>query len=417
MLQRYGARRYPRRRRWLRYAPVLTAGIGGATAGIDSGAIATYATTGATYGYQLLWVLALLTICVVVLQELCVRLGAVTGKGFADLLRENTSPRITVCIMSALVVANCGAIIAESLGIGAAAELFGIPRFLAVPVAVIGLWLVITRGSGDRVQQMFLGLTLVSVAYIANVFLARPMWQALILGLLTPTIPDRVGVLGAVTALVGATLTPYTQLYTQSWIVERGGTITSLRSNRLALTAGVIFSSLIAGSIIVATAATLFPKGIRIKTASDAAQALAPIAGTYATWLFGAGFLGASLLAAAVVPLATTYLVSETIGVERGVDRSWHEAPLFLGLFTVLMGVGLGAALVPGLPLLPILIGAQIVNGLLVPIQFAALIWLAGNGELMGQFATGAAYNLLATALALIVGLLSIALIATILFA
>ncbi|HNP70605.1 MAG TPA: Nramp family divalent metal transporter [Kouleothrix sp.] len=405
--------RLRRRRRTLwPYLLALGPGLLAASAGNDAGGIATYASAGASYGYGLLWAMVIVTICVGVVQEMSARLGAVTGKGFSDLVRENFSLRVTALILLTLFVANFGIIVSEFVGIAAAAELFGVSRYVAVPVTAGLVWLLITRGSYDRVEKIFLVLTLGFFAYIGAAFLARPDWGEVLVATALPRPPLEVGYLQLLIALIGTTISPYMQLYVQSSVVEKGVTPEEYRYTRFDVFVGTLFAGLVASFIIIATAATLFPRGIAIETAADAAVALEPVAGPYARLLFGLGLLGASLLAAGVLPLATTYVMSEALGFERGVSRSWSEAPIFMGLFTGLVVVGALLALIPGLPLIQVLVGVYVLNGLLLPIELFAILALVNNRELMGEHTNRRGYNALAWAITIVVSLLSISLIA-----
>ncbi|MBS1965121.1 MAG: Nramp family divalent metal transporter [Chloroflexi bacterium SZAS-1] len=401
----------PRRRRIWPYLLALGPGLLAASAGNDAGGIATYASAGASYGYGMLWAMVIVTLFVGVVQEMSARLGAVTGKGFSDLVRENFSLRVTALILLTLFIANFGIIVSEFVGIAAAAELFGVSRYIAVPVAAALVWLLITRGSYDRVEKIFLALTLGFFAYIGAAVLARPDWGDVFWQTVRPTPKLEVGYLQLLIALIGTTISPYMQLYVQSSVVEKGVTPEEYRYTRFDVLAGTVFAGIVASFIIIATAATLFPRGITIDTAADAAVALEPVAGPYARVLFGLGLLGASLLAAGVLPLATTYVMSEALGFERGVSRSWSEAPIFMGLFTGLVVIGALLALIPGLPLIQVLVGVYVLNGLLLPIELFAILSLVNNHELMGAHTNRLGYNLLAWAIAIIVSLLSIALI------
>ena len=400
-----------RRRVWP-YLLALGPGLLAASAGNDAGGIATYASAGALYGYELLWAMVIVTIFVGVVQEMSARLGAVTGKGFSDLARESFSLRVTALILLTLFVANLGIIVSEFVGIAAGAELFGVSRYIAVPIAAVLVWLLITRGSYGRVEKILLALTLVFMAYIAAAFLAHPDWREVLDQTIRPAPRLELGYLRLLVALIGTTISPYMQLYVQSSVVEKGVTPDEYRYTRVDVWAGTVFAGLVAAFIIIATAATLYPHGIVIETAADAAVALEPVAGPYARILFGIGLLGASLLAAGVLPLATTYVMSEALGFERGVSRSWEEAPIFMGLFTGLVTLGALLALIPGLPLFQVLVGVYVLNGLLLPIELFAILSLINNRELMGSHVNRGLYNLLAWAIAIIVSLLSLSLIA-----
>jgi Mn2+/Fe2+ NRAMP family transporter len=400
-----------RRRRIWPYLLALGPGLLAASAGNDAGGIATYASAGASYGYGLLWAMVIVTIFVGVVQEMSARLGAITGKGFSDLVRENFSLRVTALILLTLFIANFGIIVSEFVGIAAAAELFGVSRYLAVPLSAVVVWLLITRGSYERVEKILLVLTLAFFAYIGAAFLARPDWGNVLLQTVRPSVPLQVGYLQLLIALIGTTISPYMQLYVQSSVVEKGVTPDEYRYTRFDVFAGTLFAGIVAAFIIIATAATLFPRGVTIETASDAAVALEPVAGPYARLLFGLGLLGASLLAAGVLPLATTYVMSEALGFERGVSRSWSEAPIFMGLFSGLVVLGAALALIPGLPLIQVLVGVYVLNGLLLPIELFAILSLVNNRELMGEHVNRGAYNMLAWTIAGLVSLLSLALI------
>jgi Mn2+/Fe2+ NRAMP family transporter len=394
------------------YLLALGPGLLAASAGNDAGGIATYASAGASYGYKLLWAMVLVTICVGVVQEMSARLGAVTGKGFSDLVRENFSLRTTALILLTLFVANFGIIVSEFVGIAAAAELFGISRYIAVPVAAALVWLLITRGSYARVEKIFLTLTLAFLAYIGAAFLAKPDWGAVLQQTIRPTLQLNINYLQLLIALIGTTISPYMQLYVQSSVVEKGVTPADYRYTRFDVYLGTLFAGIVASFIIIATAATLFPAGKQVETAADAARALEPVAGPYAGLMFGLGLLGASLLAAGVLPLATTYMMSEALGFERGVSRSWGEAPIFMGLFTGLVALGAVLALIPGLPLIQVLVGVYVLNGLLLPIELFAILRLVNDHELMGQHVNRGVFGALAWAIAAVVSLLSLTLIA-----
>jgi len=373
------------KRRWWPYLAAIGPGLLAANAGNDAGGIATYASAGAQYGFELLWVLVLVFVGVAVVQEMAARLGAVTGKGFADLVRETFPIRITAFIMLTLLIANTGIIISEFVGIAAAVELFGISRYVAVPVAAFLVWFMITAGSYSRVEKILIALSAVFFAYIASAILVEPSPNQMLAGLV-PRIPRDTDEIMLIVALVGTTISPYMQLYVQSSVVEKGTTPQELRYTKVDVYAGTLLSGVVAACILIATATTLFPAGIMVDSADDAAIALAPIAGEYAKYLFAIGLLGASLLAAGVLPLATTYMLSESLGFERGVSKSWQEAPVFMGIFTVLIVLGAVVSLIPGLPLFDVLVGVYVLNGLLLPVALIAIMSLINNRELMGQY-------------------------------
>ncbi len=397
-----------RRRIWP-YLTALGPGLLAASAGNDAGGIATYASAGASYGYGLLWAMVLVTLFVGVVQEMSARMGAVTGKGFSDLVRESFSLRQTALILLTLLVANTGIIVSEFIGIAAAAELFGVSRYIAVPAAAVFVWLLVTRGSYGWVERIFLVLTLAFLAYIGAAILAKPDWGTVLTETITPRLQFDRDYFLILIALIGTTISPYMQLYVQSSVVEKGVTPDDYRYTRFDVIAGTLAAGIVAIFIIIATAATLHPQGIEIETAADAARALEPVAGAYAKLLFALGLLGASLLAAGVLPLATTYMLSEALGFERGVSRTWSEAPIFMGTFTGLILLGAGIALIPGLPLIDVLVGVYVLNGLLLPVELFAILRLVNDPEIMGEHVNGRVHNWVAWGIAGVVSLLSVA--------
>jgi NRAMP (natural resistance-associated macrophage protein)-like metal ion transporter len=397
-----------RRRIWP-YLTALGPGLLAASAGNDAGGIATYASAGASYGYGLLWAMVLVTIFVGVVQEMSARMGAVTGKGFSDLVRETFTLRQTALILLTLLVANTGIIVSEFIGIAAAAELFGVSRYIAVPIAAVFVWLLVTRGSYGWVERIFLVLTLAFLAYIGAAVLAKPDWGTVLTETVTPRLHFDRDYFLILIALIGTTISPYMQLYVQSSVVEKGVTPDDYRYTRFDVIAGTLAAGIVAIFIIIATAATLHPQGIEIESAADAARALEPVAGAYAKILFALGLLGASLLAAGVLPLATTYMLSEALGFERGVSRTWSEAPIFMGTFTGLILLGAGIALIPGLPLIDVLVGVYVLNGLLLPIELFAILKLVNDPEIMGEHVNGKVHNWVAWGIAGVVSLLSVA--------
>jgi Mn2+/Fe2+ NRAMP family transporter len=387
-----------------------------ANAGNDAGGIATYATVGADHGYKLLWVLIPITISLGIIQEMCARMGAVTGKGLADLIRERFGVRWTALVMLALLIANGGVIVSEFVGIAAATELFGVPRFVAVPLAAISVWWLVVKGSYKRVERIFLIMSLVFLGYIVSAFLARPAWGEVAREIVRPSFSFSPTYIFTFVALVGTTISPYMQVYVQSSIVEKGMTADDYRLVRADVWAGTIFAIMIAFFIVISTAAALNPLGIRIETAAEAARALEPLAGPYARMLFAVGLFGASMLAAGVLPLATAYSISEALGFEKGVSRSFREAPIFLGIFTFLVATGALVAMIPGLPLIRVLLVTQVINGLLLPVILIAVLRLVSDKELMGEYRNGRLLNVAAWLTTIIVSALSLLLILTTIF-
>ena len=411
-LMRRGAqgvrRTVARRKRLLAYIAIFGPGMITANAGNDAGGIATFASVGADFGYSLLWILIPITISLGIVQEMCARMGAVTGKGLADLIRERFGVRWTALIMLALLIANAGVTVSEFVGIAAASELFGASHYISVPLSAVLIWFLIVKGSYKKVERVFLLMSLVFLGYIVSAFLSRPDWSAVAVGLVRPEFKLEYAFLFTFVAVIGTTISPYMQVYVQSSVVEKGVTPDDYGKTKLDVWVGTIFAILIVFFIIVSTAATLHKSGIQIITAADAAHALRPLAGQYAQTLFGLGLFGASMLAAGVLPLATAYSISEALGFEKGVSRSFREAPIFLGTFTFLVAVGAAIAIVPNLPLIRVLLVTQVINGLLLPIVLFAVLRLVNNREVMGKYVNGPIYNAAAWLTAIVVTLLSL---------
>lgn len=404
-------RRLGGRSELFRWLAILGPGLIAANAGNDAGGIATYATVGASYGYSLLWMIVVITFSLAVVQEMAARMGAVTGKGLSDLIREQFGVRWTAFAMLTILIANGGTIASEFAGIAAALELFGVSKYISVPVIAIVLWWLVVKGSYRRVERVFLLLTTAFFGYIISAFLAGPDWGQVIRHTLMPSFRLEAGYIYMFVATVGTTITPYMQLFQQSSVVEKGITVAEYPLERLDTLVGVLFSDLISFFIIVATGATLFVHGIQVQTAADAAQALAPLAGPYASALFAAGLFGASMLAAGVLPLATSFAICEAFGWESGVNHDFDEAPVFYSLFTGLIVLGALTTLIPGLPLFQVLVLVQVVNGVLLPVLLVFMMRLTNDRELMGDYVNGPLFNLVAWATTIGVGGLAILLI------
>lgn len=411
-LMRRGARGVRRtvggRQRLLMILAVLGPGMITANAGNDAGGVATFASVGAEFGYSLLWILIPITISLGVVQEMCARMGAVTGKGLADLIRERFGVRWTALVMLALLIANAGVTVSEFVGIAAATELLGVTRFVSVPMAAILVWWLVVKGTYQRVERAFLLMSLVFLGYIVSAFLARPEWSSVATGLVTPTFKLQHAFLFTFVAIVGTTISPYMQVYVQSSVVEKGVTADDYSKTRTDVWVGTIFAIVIVFFIVVSTGATLHKAGIHVDSAAEAATALRPLAGRYAESLFAIGLLGASMLAAGVLPLATAYSISEALGFEKGVSRSFREAPIFLGTFTFLVAVGAAIAIIPNLPLIRVLLVTQVINGLLLPVVLFTVMRLVNDRELMGEQVNGNLHNLAAWLTTIIVTGLSI---------
>ncbi|HEX8706914.1 MAG TPA: Nramp family divalent metal transporter [Pyrinomonadaceae bacterium] len=409
---------FGRRGGLLMYLAILGPGMIAANAGNDAGGIATYASVGADYGYRLLWVLVPITISLGIVQEMCARMGAVTGKGLADLIRERFGVRWMALVMLALLIANGGVTVSEFVGIALSTELFGVPRFVSVPLAAASVWWLVVKGSYRRVERVFLVMSLVFLGYIVSAFLAQPKWAEVARAMVRPNFNFDPAFLFAFVAIVGTTISPYMQVFVQSSVVEKGITAEDYRLTRVDVWAGTIFAVAIVFFIVISTAATLHTQTPpqHIESAADAARALEPLAGRYAGLLFAVGLFGASMLAAGVLPLATAYSISEALGFEKGVSRSFREAPIFLGIFTFLVAVGALVAMIPGLPLIRVLLVTQVINGLLLPVILFAILRLVNDEEVMGEHRNGTIYNVAAWLTVVIVSGLSLLLIMTTIF-
>ncbi len=365
-------------------------------AGNDAGGIATYSVAGAQFGYQLLWVMVPLTIGFVLIQEMSARLGAATGKGFSDLMRENFSLRATIFMMGLLFVANAGIVVSEFVGIAASLELFGISKYISIPIAGAIIWWMIVKGNYPKVEKLFILMSLVLFSYIITTFLIKPDPLGIVSAIFKPTVSTNPEYIYLLLALIGTTIAPFMQIYAQSSVVEKGITMSDFKYERIDTLIGTLFANIVAIFIMIATASTLYPAGIRIDTAADAARALVPFAGNFATVLFGIGLLGASLLAAGVVPLTTSFAIANAFGWESGVNRSLDEAPVFYSIFTVLIVMSATITLTPAISFIKLLIGFSLINGLLLPIQLIYMMRLANNSQIMGKYTNGKVFNFFA---------------------
>jgi NRAMP (natural resistance-associated macrophage protein)-like metal ion transporter len=380
----------------LRWFLILGPGLIATSAGNDAGGIATYASAGAKYGYDLIWVMILLTISYAVVQEMCSRLGAATGRGLLELIRERYGLGWAIFAVAIILVANGGVTISEFVGIGAAVELIGLNKYIVVPVAAAVIWYLVIFGSYNRVEKIFILMTLVFFAYPAAAFMAHPDWKQVARGAFVPTIHKDADYIFILVGLLGTTLTPYIQIFQQSSLVEKGVARRHYKNERIDAYFGAFFSNLMSVFMIIATAATLHAVGkTNIESAADAAQALEPVVGSSAKALFAIGLLGASLLAGAVLPLATSYAISEAFGIPKGVSLDFRRGRVFFGLFTALIVVGTLLALVPGLPVIQLLVAVQVLNGILLPIILIFILRLINDKHLTGDLKNTRLYNVL----------------------
>jgi Mn2+/Fe2+ NRAMP family transporter len=367
----------------LRWLAILGPGLIATSAGNDAGGIATYSQAGAKFGYQLIWVMVILTVSFGVVQEMCARLGAATGKGLLDLIRERFGIGWALFAVVVILIANGGVTVSEFVGIGAAMELLGVSKYVAVPLGAVLIWYLVIFGSYAKVEKILLLMTLVFFAYPIAAFMAKPNWSEVARGAFIPTFNSDPAYLFLVVGLLGTTVTPYIQIFQQSSLVEKGVARRHYGPERIDAYFGAVFSNLMSVSMIIATAATLYVVGQReIGSAADAARALEPVVGSAARVLFGIGLLGATLLAGAVLPLATAYAVSEAFGMPKGVNLDFRRGRVFFSLFTALIVVGVVLALIPSIPVMQLLVGVQVLNGLLLPIILLFILLLINDKHL-----------------------------------
>jgi NRAMP (natural resistance-associated macrophage protein)-like metal ion transporter len=380
----------------LAFFAVLGPGIIAASAGNDSGGISTYSQAGATYGYSMLWMMTLMTFSLVIVQEMAGRMGAVSGKGFAALIRERFGVRPTALAMLLLLTSNAATTVAEFAGIAAAMQLFGVSKYISVPVAAVVVWLLVVRGSYRNVEKVLLALSSVFVAYIIAAFMAQPDWSEVARALVTPSAQMTPGFFALAIALTGTTIAPWMQFFVQSNIVDKGTSASEWKLARWDVIAGAVSANIVAIFIIITTGTVLYPAGVVITDAAQAAQALAPLAGQYASVLFAVGLLSASVLAASVLPLTASYSICEAFGWEAGIDRKWSEAPIFNGLYTFVIFVGAAVIMIPGLDLIKIMIFSQVINGMLLPFLLIFMMIIINDRRIMGSSVNGPLYNIAA---------------------
>ena len=379
----------------------------------DAGGITTWSVIGAKYGYSLLWLLLLITPILAVTQEMGARMGVVTGKGLAALIRERFSLKITAFAMLALLIANFGTTVAEFSGIAAAFGLAHVPPWVCVPPVAVGVWLLVTRGSYRRVERVFLALTAVYAAYVLAGFLAHPDWSTAAHGTVVPSIQSSSAWLLIVIAAIGTTITPWGQFFIQAYVVDKKVAVKEYIYTKLEVFAGAVFTDAIDLFIVVACAATLYKHGILVDTAQDAAKALEPLAGRAAYLLFGFGLLNVSILGAAILPLTTAYAISEAFGFESGLDQKFSDAPIFNGLLTFFIFVPAAVAIIPHLPLVKVILLSQDVNGILLPIILIYVLKIVNDRSVMGDYVNGRIYNTVAWVFSAALIVLTVVLVAS----
>ncbi|HLB87811.1 MAG TPA: Nramp family divalent metal transporter [Terriglobales bacterium] len=406
-------------RRWktriLIFFAVVGPGFITANVDNDAGGIYTYSAAGAQFGHLLLWTMIPITLALIVVQEMSARMGAATGKGLSDLIREEFGLRITFFMMIAILITNFGNVIAEFAGIAGSLELFGLRKYYTVPICAVIVWLIVVKGQYKSVEKVFLAASFFYVTYIFAGVIAKPAWMEALVATVKP--PPKAmflhqDYLYMVIAVVGTTIAPWMQFYLQSSIVEKGVTKRQYRASQLDVISGCIFTDVVAWFIIVACAATLYAHGYhKISDAADAAQALKPLAGNNASILFAVGLFNASLFAASILPLSTAYTVCEGLGFESGVGKKFDEAPAFYWLYTLLIAAGAGVILTPNLPLVKITVLSQVVNGIVLPFVLIFMLLLVNKKSLMGEYVNSRFFNVIAWATTVIMIGLTVALL------
>ncbi|WP_420264177.1 Nramp family divalent metal transporter [Candidatus Magnetominusculus dajiuhuensis] len=381
---------------------IIGPGIITANVDNDAGGITTYSIAGAHYGYSLLWSLIPITVALIVVQEMSARMGAVTGKGLAELIRENYGVKVTFWLMLFLSITDIGNTAAEFAGWAASNEIFGVNKYISVPLGALIVWLFILKGSYRVVEITFLVFCVVYLVYIPAAFLARPDWSQVAKETIRPSFRFDTGYIVTLIGVVGTTIAPWMQFYIQSSIVEKGVKKENYWASRIDVIFGCFMTDIIALFIIVACGATLYKAGIHIESASDAAVSLKPIAGKYASVLFAVGLANASLFSASILPLATAYYICEGMGFEAGINKTFREAPIFMSLYTIFIVIGALIVLFPGMPLIAVMWISQVVNGVMLPFVLFFMLMLINKKELMGDYINKGTFNTIAWAATII---------------
>ena len=376
------------KRFWIGLLPFLAVlGPGLITGSVDNdaGGITTYSLLGAQYGYQLLWILIPSFIVLVIVQEMNARMGMVTGKGLADLIRENFGLRVTLFILLGLLFANIANTATEFAGIAGSMQIFGVSKYISVPMAAVVVWLLVVKGTYKSSEKIFLVFSVFLLSYVVSAILARPDWGAVGMSLIRPSMSFDLPTISIVVGTVGTTIAPWMQFYMQSAVIEKGLTLKDYRYEKWDVIIGSLATIVVAFFIVVACGATLYPNGVVIEQAKDAAMALKPFAGAFASVLFALGLFVASLFSATILPIATAFYICEAFGFEAGVNKRWREAPEFYLLFTAIMIIGTAIILLPNAPLITITLWTQILNGILLPLVLIYMLRLINNRQIMGK--------------------------------
>ena len=370
----------------------------------DAGGIATYSMAGAQTGYRLLWILFPITTALIIVQEMSARMGIVSGKGLADMIREKYGLKVTFYTFIFLILADLGNTTAEFAGIAASSELFGISKYITVPICGLFVWLLILKGDYKIVERVFLLGCTIYISYIICGIIVDPPWKEVLTSMVVPNVSGvKSSDLPIIVGLIGTSITPWMQFYIQSAVVEKGVSAENLLHSKFDIIAGCICMLTVTIFIIICCAATLYPEGITITSAEDAAKSLEPLAGKYSSALFGIGLFNASIFSAALLPLATSYYICEGMGWESGINKSFREAPHFFSIFTLLILLGMAFILLPGIKLFSILFWTQVVNGILIPLILVYIIQLANDPEFMGEYTNGPFYNIICYLITLLI--------------
>jgi NRAMP (natural resistance-associated macrophage protein)-like metal ion transporter len=399
------------RARFLLLLAVVGPGIITANVDNDAGGIATYSVAGSHYGYTLLWMMPLVGLALVIIQEMSARLGVVTGKGLADLIRETLGVKWTTGILGMLLFVNLANTVSEFAGVAASMEIFGISKFISVPLAAVGVWLLIVKGNYKTTERIFLVASAIYLAYVASGFMAKPDWAEVFQATITPSFKLDVGYVTIFVTIIGTTIAPWMQFYQQSSIVDKGIKPDEYKYEKVDVLVGSAFAVFVAAFITIACAATLYKTGTRIDGAKDAALALGPLAGENASILFALGLLNASLFSAAILPLSTSYTICEAFGWESSISRDWKEAPMFFGIYTTLIVLGAAIILLPIKSLIDAMMLSQTFNGVLLPVILITMLRLINDQQLMGKYVNGRVFNFLAWLTVIILVILALILV------
>jgi NRAMP (natural resistance-associated macrophage protein)-like metal ion transporter len=402
--------------RWktiLIFLSVMGPGIITANVDNDAGGIATYSVAGAHFGYSTLWIFIPMALALIIIQEMCSRMGVVTGKGLADLIREKFGVRVTFYAMLVFIFSNLLNTISEFSGIAASCEIFGVSRYISLPIAAVFIWWIVVKGTYKSVEKIFLFACLFYLAYIATGFMVHPQWGSIAKEFVRPSFSFRQDFILMMMGIIGTTIAPWMQFYQQSSVVEKGISVKDYKYARLDVIIGGIVVSVIAVFIVISCAATLFKSGIRVETAKDAALALKPLAGEYCSGLFALGLLNASVFSAMILPLATAYSVCEGLGWETGVDKRFKDAPQFYMLFTALIAIGAGFIMFPKLNLIMVMLLSQAANSIFLPFVLVFMLLLINDKHLMGEYRNSAFANIVAWSTTIILIVLTLSLTVT----